>query len=76
MGAIALNEDEVAEVNLDRCIGCGLCVTTCSGEALHLEIKPGEEHRKPPETDGEAMTMMAQKRGKSLTPLAFKTTLP
>lgn len=76
MGAIALNEDEVAEVNLDRCIGCGLCVTTCSGEALHLEIKPGEEHRKPPETSGEAMTMMAQKRGKSLTPLAFKTTLP
>ena len=76
MGAIALNEDEVAEVNLHRCIGCGLCVTTCSGRALHLEIKPEEEHREPPETGGEAMTMMAQKRGKSLTPLAFKTNSP
>jgi ferredoxin len=73
MGAIALNDDEVAEINLDRCIGCGLCVTTCTGEALHLEIKPEGQRRKPPETGMEAMTAMAQKRGKSLTPLALKT---
>lgn len=72
MGAIALNDDEVAEINLDRCIGCGLCVTTCTGEALHLEIKPEGQRRKPPETGMEAMTAMAQKRGKSLTHLALK----
>lgn len=71
MGATALNEDGVAEVNIDRCIGCGLCVTTCSDEALHLEIKPKAQHRKPPETGREAMEMMAQRRGKSLTPLFF-----
>ncbi len=52
MGAIALNKDEVAEINLERCIGCGLCVTTCSGEALRLEIKPKEKHRQPPKTGG------------------------
>jgi NAD-dependent dihydropyrimidine dehydrogenase PreA subunit len=72
MGAIALNDNEVAEINLERCIGCGLCVTTCTDEALHLEIKPEGQRRKPPETGREAMEMMAQRRGKSLTPLAQK----
>lgn len=74
MGAIALNDGGVAEINLDRCIGCGLCVTTCPDEALHLEIKAQDQRRKPPETGREAMIMMAQKRGKSLTPLALKAT--
>lgn len=73
MGAIALNDDDIAEINLDRCIGCGLCVTTCTGEALHLELKAEDQRRRPPETGGEAIRMMAQKRGKSLTPLALKT---
>ena len=73
MGAIALNDDDIAEINLDRCIGCGLCVTTCTGEALHLELKAEDQRRRPPETGGEAIRMMAQKRGKSLTPLVLKT---
>ncbi|UCH20962.1 MAG: 4Fe-4S binding protein [Deltaproteobacteria bacterium] len=66
MGAIALNDGGVAEINLDRCIGCGLCVTICTDEALHLEIKAEDQRRKPPATGREAMIMMAQKRGKSL----------
>ncbi len=73
MGAIVINDDDVAEINLDRCIGCGLCVTTCSGEALHLAIKKKDQQRKPPETGREGIVMMAEKRGKSLTPLAFNT---
>ena len=40
---------EVAEINLDRCIGCGLCVTTCPEEALSLKEKPEAERRVPPE---------------------------
>jgi Pyruvate/2-oxoacid:ferredoxin oxidoreductase delta subunit len=72
MGAIALNDEAIAEINLDRCIGCGLCVTTCADEALHLEVKAEEKHRKPPATGMEAMIKMAEKRGKSLIPLALK----
>jgi ferredoxin len=71
MGAIALNDEEVAEIDLDRCIGCGLCVTTCPTEALRLEIKPEDQRREPPKTGGDVVRMMAQKRGASLTPLAL-----
>ncbi|MCJ7682958.1 MAG: 4Fe-4S binding protein [Desulfobacteraceae bacterium] len=76
MGAIAINEDGVAQINMDRCIGCGLCVTKCPSEALHLEVKPENQRRQPPETAREVVKMMAQKRGKSLTPLALKATSP
>jgi Fe-S-cluster-containing hydrogenase component 2 len=38
MDALSL-VDEVTEVNLDRCIGCGLCVTSCPPEAIQLERK-------------------------------------
>lgn len=74
MGAIALNDEPVAEISLDRCIGCGLCVTTCPTEALRLEVKPEDRRPEPVKTEAEAMRMMAQKRGKSLTPLAFSKT--
>ena len=29
-------EDKKAVIDLDRCIGCGLWVTTCKKEAMHL----------------------------------------
>jgi Fe-S-cluster-containing hydrogenase component 2 len=47
MGAISLTEDQVAAVNLDKCIGCGLCVNACPEEALTLVSKPEEERREP-----------------------------
>jgi ferredoxin len=31
--------DELAVVNLDRCIGCGVCTTTCPSDALRLNKK-------------------------------------
>ena len=63
MGAISLNDDEVAEVNPARCIGCGLCVTTCPSDAMHLVPKEREKQRTPPKTSMDQMITMAQKRG-------------
>ena len=33
---------ETAVLNLDRCIGCGLCVSTCPTKALSLERKEAQ----------------------------------
>ena len=40
MGALSPDGDRVA-YDADRCIGCGLCVSTCPSGALTLERKPG-----------------------------------
>jgi Fe-S-cluster-containing hydrogenase component 2 len=31
--------DDVAEINDQKCIGCGLCVTACPVDALSLQEK-------------------------------------
>ena len=71
MNAITIGDEEVAEVNLDRCIGCGLCISTCATEAMKLRAKPQEERREPPAVAQMTIMELAQKRGKSLVPLAF-----
>ena len=71
MSAIAIGENEVAEVNLDRCIGCGLCVSTCATEAMKLRAKPKAERREPPEKGQMTIMELARKRGKSLIPLSM-----
>ena len=63
MNAILMNDDELAQVTPDRCIGCGLCVTTCPVEAMKLIPKPEATLRLPPANTGEQMFLMAQKRG-------------
>jgi ferredoxin len=50
MGAISMTEEQVAGINLDKCIGCGLCINVCPEEALMLVSKPEEELREPPYT--------------------------
>ena len=35
-------EDNIANVNKARCIGCGICVPTCTSEAIQLFKKEME----------------------------------
>jgi ferredoxin len=63
MGALEMNDDGSAEIDLDRCIGCGLCVTTCQEEAIQLIPKPEGKRRTPPANTLEQMMYMAKKRG-------------
>ena len=35
--------DGIAEIALERCIGCGLCVTTSPTEAIELIKKPEDQ---------------------------------
>ena len=43
MEALTL-EDEHVVLNSDRCIGCGLCVSTCPTGSLTLERKSTDRH--------------------------------
>jgi electron transport complex protein RnfB len=70
MDAIKVGSNNVAEVNLDRCIGCGLCVSKCPNQAVSLTPKPPETRKEPPVKSRDMMTEMALERGKSLVPLA------
>ena len=60
--------EEVAEINLDRCIGCGLCVSTCETDAMHLVKKSDEQLYEPPSSLTETYMRIAQERGKHLMP--------
>ncbi|MDP7417627.1 MAG: 4Fe-4S binding protein, partial [Desulfobacterales bacterium] len=55
----------------DRCIGCGLCVTTCPSEAMSLVLKPEESRFEPPTNGRDLMQKTAQKRRKTLMPLSM-----
>lgn len=58
-----MNDDGVVEIDLGRRIGCGLCVTTCSTDAMRLVPKAEDKRRIPPATAYDQMIFMAGKRG-------------
>jgi Fe-S-cluster-containing hydrogenase component 2 len=68
----AIEIEETAKVNTARCIGCGLCVTTCPMEAIQLEEKPKELHVPPPASGQELMALTAEKRGTNLIPIKMQ----
>ena len=41
-------QDGVAVVDQERCIGCGLCVTGCPNDVVKLQRKPDVEIVRPP----------------------------
>lgn len=73
MDAITVAEgaDAVAVVERSRCIGCGLCTTTCSSGAATLVLKPAPEQHVPPATAYETLMQLAAARGKTLVPLSL-----
>lgn len=50
MQALSSDEDDALTIDRDRCIGCGLCTTTCESGALRLRIKDEKDRRTPPST--------------------------
>jgi Na+-translocating ferredoxin:NAD+ oxidoreductase subunit B len=54
---------DVSLVNLDRCIGCGNCVTTCPAGAMAL-VKKDTEVVPPEDSEDLYETIMVNKKGK------------
>jgi Fe-S-cluster-containing hydrogenase component 2 len=57
-------EDQKAIIDLNRCVGCGLCVSTCPTEALTLLRKSAGDLYVPPEKALETYFRIARERGK------------
>jgi electron transport complex protein RnfB len=57
-----MSADQIAEINYDRCIGCGLCISSCPEDALSLAAKPDKEHAAPVRTLHEQLAYEAGKR--------------
>jgi ferredoxin len=51
MEALSIDAD-YSSVNLDRCIGCGACVSTCPNNAIELKRK---DSKYVPPKDSDAM---------------------
>jgi len=63
MEALRLDDGKVV-ADLTRCIGCGLCVSTCPTGSLSLVRKPSSEQPEVPETNMKNYLRMARARGK------------
>ena len=56
--------DERVVIDLDRCVGCGLCMTTCPTDALFLVRKREVAFYVPPQKPLETYIRIARVRGK------------
>jgi Fe-S-cluster-containing hydrogenase component 2 len=55
-------DGESASILRKRCIGCGLCVTTCPEEAIRLQEKPEAQKSIPPLNKMERSQRIAEER--------------
>ncbi len=55
-------EDMKAIIDEARCIGCGLCVSTCPEEAISLSLKPENSRTVPPAHFSETYKRIAMER--------------
>lgn len=55
--------DAVYRVNRQKCIGCGLCITTCPSEAVSLVAKPEDMRETPPVSEEEWFAQRGKARG-------------
>jgi ferredoxin len=62
IGAISAGTESY-RVEKNRCIGCGLCVSTCPSEAVSLISKEPAELRNPPKNEKVWFKERAQERG-------------
>ena len=67
MEALKLEADGVL-LDVDRCIGCGLCVSTCPAGSLTLVRKPHSEQREVPKDIIDTSIKLGRARGKITTP--------
>lgn len=61
MQALAEDGDRVSQ-NSDRCIGCGLCVTTCPSDALTLVRKPDRDSIQVPDSFDDTWRIISQEQ--------------
>jgi len=55
-------DGEVSSILRKRCIGCGLCVTTCPEEAIRLQEKTEAQKSIPPSNRMERFKLVTQDR--------------
>ncbi len=55
--------DDAYDIIKEKCIGCGLCITTCPTEAISLVKKASEEIEHPPANEAEWFKVRGQRRG-------------
>lgn len=56
--------DDIAVLDRERCIGCGVCIITCPNEALRLERKGAEEVSIPAKDFTDMMIKIGQEKGR------------
>jgi Fe-S-cluster-containing hydrogenase component 2 len=67
MEAIRLGDGKMV-LDLDRCIGCGLCITTCPTDSLSLKRKPEAAQPFIPKNIVDTHIKLGRARGKLTAP--------
>jgi Fe-S-cluster-containing hydrogenase component 2 len=63
MNAVSMS-NEVSILDPTKCIGCGVCVSTCPQDARSLKRKEEGEIPYVPNDMAEAMTRIAEEKGR------------